>query len=160
LSESLVLVPALLTELHAVFVNNVKEGVNLQILTPADGQNDFSIIADEMKLRQILNNLIGNAIKFTQEGSISFGYELVGDSAIRFFVQDTGIGILPEVQEKIFERFRQAGENIQKRYGGTGLGLAISKGQVELMGGRIWVESEVGKGSVFYFEIPLNLAQA
>jgi signal transduction histidine kinase len=74
-------------------------------------------------------------------------------------VKDTGIGIMPEVQEKIFERFRQAGESIQKRYGGTGLGLAISKGQVDLMGGRIWVESEMGKGSAFYFEIPLQLSE-
>ncbi len=159
LSESRVHVSTLLTELHAVFVSNSKSGVDLRILLPEGDQSGFTIIADEMKLRQIFNNLIGNAIKFTHEGSISFGYEINQENTIRFFVQDTGIGILPEVQDKIFERFRQAGESIQKRYGGTGLGLAISKGQVDLMRGRIWVESEVGQGSVFYFEIPLTQPQ-
>ncbi len=159
LSESRVHVSALLTELHAVFTSNLKPGVDLKILFPDGDQSKFTIIADEMKLRQIFNNLIGNAIKFTHEGCISFGYELKQENTIRFFVQDTGIGIPPEVQDKIFERFRQAGDSIQKRYGGTGLGLAISKGQVDLMGGRIWVESEVGQGSVFNFEIPLNQPQ-
>lgn len=156
LSESRVHLQALLTELHAVFVSNLKVGVNLEVVIPEGDQSGFTIIADEMKLRQIFNNLIGNAIKFTHKGSITFGYDLNTDHTIRFFVQDTGIGILPEVQDKVFERFRQAGESIQKRYGGTGLGLAISKGQVDLMGGRIWVESEVGKGSIFFFEIPLH----
>jgi PAS domain S-box-containing protein len=160
LSESRLHVSSLLSELHAVFAGNLKVGVDLEILLPEGDQSGFTIIADEMKLRQIFNNLIGNALKFTHEGSISFGYDLNQDSYIRFFVKDTGIGILPEVQDKIFERFRQAGENIQKRYGGTGLGLAISKGQVDLMGGRIWVESEIGKGSVFYFEIPLHQPEA
>lgn len=159
LSESRVQVSALLTELYAVFNGNLKPGVELITVLPEGDQSGFSIIADEMKLRQIFNNLIGNAIKFTHEGSISFGYELNKENTIRFFVKDTGIGISPEVQDKIFERFRQAGENIQKRYGGTGLGLAISKGQVDLMGGRIWVESEMGKGSVFYFEIPLHQSE-
>jgi signal transduction histidine kinase len=160
LSESRLHVSSLLSELHAVFAGNLKAGVDLKILLPEGDQSGFTIIADEMKLRQIFNNLIGNALKFTHEGSISFGYDLNQESSIRFFVKDTGIGILPEVQDKIFERFRQAGENIQKRYGGTGLGLAISKGQVDLMGGRIWVESEIGKGSVFYFEIPLHQPEA
>ena len=156
LSESHVHVQSLLTELHVVFASHLKAGVDLEICFPDGDQSGFTIIADEMKLRQIFNNLIGNAIKFTPKGTISYGYDLKKDNTIRFFVQDTGIGILPEVQDKIFERFRQAGESIHRNYGGTGLGLAISKGQVDLMGGRIWVKSEVGQGSVFYFEIPLK----
>jgi PAS domain S-box-containing protein len=159
LSESVVQVASLFKELSAVFANNLKSGIQLEIVLGEGDEHGLAILADEVKLRQIFINLIGNAIKFTHEGSISFGYDLVKEKTIRFFVKDTGIGILPEVQDKIFERFRQAGENIQKKYGGTGLGLAISKGQVDLMGGQIWVESEVGAGSVFYFEIPLKPAR-
>ncbi|WP_227625601.1 PAS domain-containing sensor histidine kinase [Geofilum rubicundum] len=156
LSESPVHIPSLLRELHAVFANNLKPGVDLEYVFSEDDQQGLTILADEIKLRQIFINLIGNAIKFTHEGSICFGYDLMQEKSIRFFVKDSGIGILPEVKDKIFERFRQAGESIQKKYGGTGLGLAISKGQVDLMGGQIWVESEIGQGSVFYFEIPLK----
>jgi PAS domain S-box-containing protein len=132
---------------------------------------ESEIYADKTKITQILSNLIGNALKFTHQGFIEFGYSVVGTSRdlsvpksgdlselneIQFYVKDSGIGIQPEMQEKIFERFRQADINIQQNYGGTGLGLSISQGFAELMGGRIWVESESGKGSTFYFTIPYN----
>ncbi len=112
-----------------------------------------TITADGTKLRQILTNLVGNALKFTREGYIEFGYSL-NVNILDFYVKDTGIGIDPSLQQAIFERFRQAETSNSRRYGGTGLGLAISKALVNLMGGDIWVESELGKGSVFHFTLP------
>jgi len=118
------------------------------------------IFTDQTKVTQILTNLITNALKFTHEGFIEFGYNLVEPlhatalPELQFYVKDSGIGIKTEMQEKIFERFRQANENINKQYGGTGLGLAISKAFAELLGGRIWAQSKLEKGSTFYFTIP------
>ena len=111
------------------------------------------ICTDKSKITQILSNLLSNALKFTHIGSIEFGYELINNE-LEFYVRDSGIGIKPELHEKIFERFRQADKTIQANYGGTGLGLSICKGFVELLGGKIWVQSQVGEGSTFYFTIP------
>lgn len=117
------------------------------------------IYTDKTKVTQILTNLITNALKFTHKGFIEFGYQLDSAASERpadviFYVKDTGIGIAPEQQQNIFERFRQADISITKKYGGTGLGLSISKGFTELLGGKIWVESEPEKGSTFYFTVP------
>jgi PAS domain S-box-containing protein len=114
---------------------------------------EAEIYTDSTKLTQILTNLLSNALKFTQEGTINIGYKLQNE-ILEFFVKDNGIGIKAEVQDKIFERFRQADMYINKKYGGTGLGLAISKAFIELLGGKIWVESRIGKGSTFFFTIP------
>jgi len=111
------------------------------------------IYTDITKITQILTNLLTNALKFTHEGFIEFGYNLKNEY-LEFYVKDSGIGIKTEMQEKIFERFRQANENINMKYGGSGLGLAISKAFTELLGGKIWVQSELDKGSTFYFTIP------
>ncbi len=108
---------------------------------------------DFNRLKQILNNLISNAMKFTDKGYVEVGYQLLDDK-IEFYVKDTGIGIAPENFDKIFQRFRQGDDYYQSRkYGGTGLGLAIVRGLVEALGGRIWVESELGVGSTFRFTI-------
>ncbi|MBI9066903.1 MAG: PAS domain S-box protein [Salinivirgaceae bacterium] len=137
------------------------------------------IYTDKTKVTQILINLLTNALKFTNEGSIEFGYNLksvvvahaetepegseqrlhcgveVSRSAqMEIYVKDTGIGIKKEYQKNIFERFNQAEISIGKAYGGTGLGLSISQGFVELLGGEIWVESEINKGATFYFTLP------
>lgn len=118
------------------------------------------IYSDKTKIIQILTNLITNALKFTHQGSIEFGYEYITDITqpkyLRFFVKDTGIGVKEELKEKIFERFRQADFSISKKYGGTGLGLAISKAYCQLLGGKIWVQSEPGKETIFFFTIPYN----
>ncbi len=114
-----------------------------------------SIFTDEAKLHQILVNLINNALKFTKSGQIDYGYEVKGDF-LQFFVKDTGIGIEEELYEKIFERFIQAEQSMTKNYEGAGLGLAISKGLIELLGGKIWVKSEIGKGSTFFFTLPYS----
>jgi len=111
------------------------------------------IKTDGEKLHAILTNLVNNAIKFTHSGSIEFGY-MKRDEFLEFFVKDTGIGISQAQKEIIFERFRQAGKQLTKNFEGTGLGLSISKAYVEMLGGKIRVESAEGQGSAFYFTIP------
>jgi CheY-like chemotaxis protein/anti-sigma regulatory factor (Ser/Thr protein kinase) len=132
------------------------------------------LAGDPGRLRQILVNLIGNAIKFTERGSVSIEVELEGARErgviLHFTVEDTGVGIPPDRQELIFEPFRQGDGSTSRRYGGTGLGLTICARLVRMMGGRIWVESESGVGSAFHFTALLqtcgadrgitNLAQA
>jgi len=110
---------------------------------------------DASKLEQILINLLGNAIKFSAKGAIEFGVTKTGNAAC-FFVKDSGIGIEKEHFTMIFERFSQVENAYTKKYGGNGLGLAISKAYVEKMGGKIWVESELGAGSTFFFTLPLS----
>ncbi len=113
------------------------------------------IYSDPSKINHIFGLLLDNAAKFTDRGTIQFGY-IINGSMVRFFVRDTGKGIPPDKHLAIFERFRQEDETLSRKYGGIGLGLAIAKGLVELLGGKIWVESEPGKGSVFSFEIPFE----
>jgi PAS domain S-box-containing protein len=123
------------------------------------------IQTDYTKLAQILTNLIKNAIKFTNSGSIEFGYDpkVVGTlhatslhgTSLQFFVKDTGAGIPADQTEMIFERFRQGSVLLTRAYEGAGLGLSISKAFVDMLGGKIWVESEPGKGSTFFFSLPL-----
>ena len=120
------------------------------------------LVGDPTRLRQVLLNLLGNAIKFTESGEVAL--RVTSDenpsvpTALRFTVTDTGIGIRSEKLGRVFERFTQADSSTTRRFGGSGLGLTISKRLVELMGGRIWVESEVGKGSVFAFAVPFEIA--
>ena len=116
---------------------------------------------DPTRLRQIVVNLIGNAIKFTAEGEVIVQIEVQEQSEdeilLHFSVRDTGVGISPEKQDAIFEAFTQADSSTTRRYGGTGLGLAICSRLVKLMGGRIWVESEIGRGSTFHFTVRLPM---
>ena len=113
------------------------------------------IKTDNEKVYAILTNLVKNAIKFTYEGSIEFGYVKKGEY-LEFFVKDTGVGIPRKQHQMIFERFRQGSESHSRSYEGSGLGLSIAKSYVEMLGGEIWVKSEEGKGSTFYFTIPYN----
>lgn len=118
------------------------------------------VVGDPVKLRQIIINLVSNAIKFTEQGEIvvncDLGTQADGSLTLRYAVTDTGIGIPAEKQSKIFEAFTQADGSTTRKYGGTGLGLTISQRLVEIMGGRIWVESEPGKGSTFRFVVDLT----
>jgi signal transduction histidine kinase len=111
------------------------------------------VYTDPVKLMQILVNLVGNALKFTHKGKVRFGYKLIRNR-LKFFVEDTGIGIPVEMHEHIFERFRQVDNSATRKYGGTGLGLALSKGYVELLGGSLKLTSQSGKGSLFGFSLP------
>ena len=113
------------------------------------------IKTDNEKIYGILTNLIKNAIKFTYDGTINFGYNKKGEF-LEFFVKDTGVGIPENQKEIIFERFRQGSESLTRGYEGSGLGLSIAKSYVEMLGGKIWVESREGEGSTFYFTIPYN----
>ena len=113
------------------------------------------INTDNEKVYAILTNLVKNAIKFTYEGSIEFGYEKKGEY-LEFFVKDTGVGIPQKQHQIIFKRFRQGSESHNRGYEGSGLGLSIAKSYIEMLGGEIWVESQEGKGSTFYFTIPYN----
>jgi signal transduction histidine kinase len=109
--------------------------------------------ADDARLQQILTNLLGNAVKFTERGRIVVR-ATVRDDRIEISVQDTGIGIAPEIRERIFESFEQGDGSSVRTYGGTGLGLAVTKKLVELHGGRVAVRSELGVGSTFVFDLP------
>ena len=121
-----------------------------------------AVVGDRMRLQQILLNLASNAIKFTERGEVEISLRARshdGEACLEFAVRDTGIGIPPSGQERLFQPFSQADASMARRFGGTGLGLAISKSLVEMMGGRIWVESELGVGSTFYFTVRLPLAK-
>jgi signal transduction histidine kinase len=113
---------------------------------------------DNRRLAQCLMNLAGNAIKFTREGRVEIGVELVGEELV-FHVADTGIGIPKDELENVFAEFRQVDTTVTREFGGTGLGLSITKKFVEMHGGRIWAESEAGKGSTFFFAVPLRVKQ-
>lgn len=135
-----------------------EKGLGLIKDIPAE---NLTVLGDATRLRQILINLIGNAIKFTEKGLVttSLESERVGDKInVHFIVSDTGIGIDQDRMEKIFQSFEQAYSDTSRKFGGTGLGLSISKKLVELHGGKIWVESEKGKGSQFHFTIPYDIA--
>ncbi len=112
------------------------------------------------RIRQVITNLIGNSVKFTAEGKVSLSVEPVKDNFVRFSIKDTGIGMTQEQVDKIFEAFVQADTSMSRVYGGTGLGTTISKQLVELMGGSISASSEKGKGSIFVFEIPLEVSKS
>ena len=113
------------------------------------------VMADPGRVREILTNLTSNAIKFTPRGSVTIRGKAVGAMA-EISVIDTGIGIPAEAHERIFQEFRQASDKISRTYGGTGLGLSIARRLAELQGGRMGVESELGKGSRFWFTLPLR----
>ncbi|HET6558989.1 MAG TPA: PAS domain S-box protein, partial [Prolixibacteraceae bacterium] len=155
-------IPIRINKIHChEFITQIKDQYlmqardkNLELcLTPTEIQEEAVVLADSDRLMQVFNNLIGNALKFTPKGRIEIGYQPYG-SITEFYVKDTGIGIAEEFQVKIFDSFRQVEDANTRTYGGNGLGLTISKKLVELMGGKIWVESELGKGSTFYFTLP------
>lgn len=145
----------LLNEVETVFAAQAKlKGLKFTCQKGLSN-SEATISSDEMKVRQILNNLIYNALKFTETGSVEIGYKLNGDY-LEFFVKDTGNGIPLDKYEVIFERFQQLENTSNQSRKGTGLGLPISKAFVELLGGKIWLLSEFGSGTTFYFSIPYN----
>ena len=139
------------------------EAKGLRLLLNIEPSVRLPVRGDPVRLRQVLSNLISNAVKFTERGNVTLGVKRLRETAaqhqLRFEVRDTGIGIEPAAQERLFQAFSQADASTTRIYGGTGLGLAICRRIVTLMGGRIGVESEPGQGSAFWFEIPLLKVQ-
>ncbi|HKJ80177.1 MAG TPA: ATP-binding protein, partial [Prolixibacteraceae bacterium] len=129
-----------------------KKEVKLLLELP-DSEHPIHLYTDRDRFQQIISNLLSNAIKYTQQGHVKFGYENK-EKFIQFYVKDTGKGIQAKHLDKIFDRFERAGIESEDVFSGTGLGLSISKGLAEMLGGRIWCESEVDKGSTFYLTIP------
>jgi signal transduction histidine kinase/ligand-binding sensor domain-containing protein/CheY-like chemotaxis protein len=146
------------TELEGIFSKkpSVAEDKKVRLINESTGP-DLTLFTDRMRLFQILSNLIDNAIKFTEKGNVWFGYELIGEAGnqyVRFYVRDTGIGLSEKQISQLFQRFSRVADSNEKLYRGTGLGLSICKNLVELLGGNIWIESETGAGSTFYFTHP------
>lgn len=136
----------------------------LELACKVDSRVPDSLIGDPGRLRQVLTNLLGNAIKFTETGEVVLGVALQSEDAhgvhLHFYVRDTGLGIPKDKQKRIFEAFSQADASMTRRFGGTGLGLTISSRLVDLMGGRIWLESEPGEGSTFHFNVRMSAGPA
>ncbi len=147
------------TAVQTLAMHAASKNIELVYHIPADVPDH--LVGDPRRLRQVVINLVGNAVKFTQEGEVEVGIaveEALPDAVcLRLWVRDTGIGIAPEKQARIFESFSQVDSSTSRRFGGSGLGLAISQQLVELMGGRIWVASEEGKGSTFFCTVRLGL---
>lgn len=137
---------------------------NLELITDVDPGIPEILVGDSLRLRQILLNLLGNAIKFTEHGEVVLRIQLKGKTderlLLQFSVQDTGIGIPANRQHEIFEAFTQADSSTTRKYAGTGLGLTISSRLAKMMGGNIWVESEPGKGSTFFFTAEFGIGKA
>jgi signal transduction histidine kinase len=140
---------------HTIISNKSKEVIF--ILEKETKEQRLLITADQYRVEQIINNLVSNAIKFTSSGSIELNYSIIEDSNLVFKVKDTGQGIDLKNHHVIFERFRQIDPGPNNNMGGTGLGLAITKSLVHLMGGKISVESELGKGACFTFNVPCEI---
>jgi len=134
-----------------------KKGLDLKIIKSLTDEETI-INTDKEKFYAILINLVKNAIKFTEKGEIEFGYLKPGNAdgspIIQFYVNDTGIGIVKEKHHQVFERFIQVNNQITSTYEGSGLGLSITKAYINLLGGDIWLESEPGKGTQFFFTLP------
>ncbi len=134
---------------------------HLELRTTVAAEVPATVVGDQNKLMQVLTNLVGNSLKFTRKGMVEVrigrqpGEEGADSDRLLFEVSDTGPGIVPAYQPRVFESFTQADSSHSRRFGGTGLGLSISKGLVELMGGRIWFESQPGRGTRFSFTVPL-----
>jgi PAS domain S-box-containing protein len=162
----------LLKELNVLFLSDLKKQNKLIEfnLSKLLKNKDVVIYSDKYRLHQILNNLIKNALKFTEDGFVEFGCCAIDkhkpnkeyrikkskEKRLLFFVKDTGSGVSEEKQQIIFDRFRQSDDSNTRKYGGTGLGLSIVKGLVHILGGEIWLKSEIGKGSTFYFTLPVE----
>jgi two-component system, sensor histidine kinase and response regulator len=137
----------------------------LELLYQLEDNVPIQITGDVLRLRQILTNLVGNAMKFTKAGEVFVGVRTIATGPndtyeLQFEVRDTGIGIPPDKIQRLFKAFSQVDSSTTRKYGGTGLGLAISQRLVELMGGRIWVESEAGKGSSFFFTVQTSIGHS
>jgi CheY-like chemotaxis protein len=151
-----------LDSVTSLSLNKVTEK-QIELLVDIEPDTPMSLEGDKLRIQQILTNLLDNAIKFTPKNGIiimgaaeSGNFQSDAHTELRFFVKDTGVGMTPDQQVRLFQPFTQADSSTTRKYGGSGLGLSICKKLTEIMGGRIWFESESGKGTAFYFILPLK----
>lgn len=137
-------------------IQSIYEQKSIELKININQNFDSNVIGDSFRLKQILSNIIGNAYKFTENGFIKIDAEISKSNLLIIKIEDSGIGIAKEKQQLIFEEFTQADDNIEKKYGGTGLGLTISKKIIEILGGKLILKSEIGKGSLFEIQLPLK----
>lgn len=151
---------SLVTELFETVKITIQNKDIIFKLVKAKSPAKFNIVTDDIKLKQVIINLLTNAIKFTEKGSVTFGFEVDDEKQlINFTIRDSGLGIDEQNHKYIFDRFKRVDSDISIKVGGLGLGLAISKAYIDLLGGSISLESKVGKGSTFYFSIPLEYSR-
>jgi signal transduction histidine kinase/ActR/RegA family two-component response regulator len=147
----------LLEEIFAAFNPLIKKEISFSLEKGLSDQLSV-VYTDDVKIRQVLNNLLNNAFKFTDKGYVNLGYNLKNNE-LEFFVEDSGIGVESDAHIKIFDRFLKEESENNRLYEGVGLGLAICKGIIDLLNGKIWIKSESGKGSTFFFTIPYEPAK-
>jgi PAS domain S-box-containing protein len=159
ISKKLIDLDEIMNELYSSYLTKKlkeqRDNVELVLRRPGDDEAHM-VVTDSGRLQQVVSNLLNNAFQYTMKGKIEFGYAVKDNKTIEFFVHDTGIGLTKDDQKLIFDRFWQVEETTIPKGRGYGLGLTISKSIVDLLGGKIWVESELEKGSSFYFTIPFE----
>lgn len=158
--ESEVTIHTLFIKLYSIFGQKISESEKQLALNFAEDLQEIKIFTDLDKLTKVLSYLLENAVKFTEKGEIDFGCAIQDRQSILFYVKDTGLGISKTQQEKIFNKFTQVDNSYTRIYSGAGLGLSLCKEIVDLLGGKLFIDSLPGEGSIFYFTIPLKFAES
>ncbi|MDM8160340.1 HAMP domain-containing sensor histidine kinase [Labilibaculum sp. K2S] len=158
--ESEISVHTLFIQLYSIFGQNISDSQKNLILNFTEDLQEIKIFTDLDKLTKVLSYLLENAVKFTEKGEIDFGCAIQDRNNILFYVKDTGPGINKTEQEKIFEKFTQVDNSYTRIYSGAGLGLSLCKEIVNFLGGKLFIDSHLGQGSIFYFTIPLKYSES
>lgn len=158
--ESEITIHTLFIKLYSIFGQNISESQKRLILNFTEDIQEIKIFSDLEKLTNVLSYLLENAVKFTEKGEIDFGCAIQDRNNILFYVKDTGPGISKTEQEKIFNKFTQVDNSYTRVYSGAGLGLSLCKENVKFLGGKLFIDSHPGQGSIFYFTIPLKYSEA
>ncbi|BAX80184.1 sensor histidine kinase [Labilibaculum antarcticum] len=158
--ESELSIHSLFIQLYSIFGQNISESQKNLILNFTEDVQEIKIFTDLDKLTKVLTYLLENAVKFTDKGEIDFGCAIQDRNNILFYVKDTGPGISVEEQKTIFKKFTQVDNSYTRIYSGAGLGLSLCKEIVNLLGGKLFIDSHLGQGSIFYFTIPLKFSES
>ncbi|WP_321319737.1 HAMP domain-containing sensor histidine kinase [Labilibaculum sp.] len=158
--ESEISVHTLFIQLYSIFGQNISDSQKNIILNFTEDLQEIKIFTDLDKLTKVLSYLLENAVKFTENGEIDFGCAIQDRNNILFYVKDTGPGINKTEQEKIFKKFTQVDNSYTRIYSGAGLGLSLCKEIVNFLGGKLFIDSHLGQGSIFYFTIPLKYTES
>lgn len=158
--ESELSIHSLFIQLYSIFGQNISDSQKNISLNFTEDIQEIKILSDLDKLTKALTYLLENAVKFTDKGEIDFGCAIQDRNNILFYVKDTGVGISVNEQEKIFEKFTQVDNSYTRVYSGAGLGLSLCKEIIKLIGGKLFIDSHLGQGSIFYFTIPLKYSES